>query len=135
MLKVSSRTSTKTGTASNQATTGGGGEGEGGHQDRLSGFEVLGDQREPQRVGAIGTAQYVSGAAEGGELPLEISNLGAHDVFAVIDDAQDSLVHPPADPSALSAEIDEFDRRILRSKGGGIGHQTISSIPSGPVSR
>ena len=61
------------------------------------GLEVLRHQREPQRVGAVGAAQHVFRAAKRGELLLEGGHLRAHDVAAVIDDAQDRLVDAPAD--------------------------------------
>src|SRR3984893_924836 len=108
---------------------------EGWHEHRLARLDALRHQREPQSVGAVGAAQYVLGAAEGGELLLEDGDLGAHDVFAVVDDTENRLVDAAAEAPPLRAQIDELDRRVAGLKGGGIRHQTISSIRSGPASR
>ena len=47
---------------------GGRGEGEGRHEHRLARLDALRHQRQPQRVGAVGAAEHVLGAAEFGEL-------------------------------------------------------------------
>ena len=75
------------------------------------------------------------GAAEGGELLFEDGDLRAHDVFAVVDDAENGLVDARAEAPSLRAQIDELDRRVAGLQDGGIRHQTISSIRSGPASR
>src|SRR5207253_8680507 len=84
---------------------GGGGECKGWHQHRLSGFEGLDYEGQTQRVGAVGAAQHVLGAAEGGELLFEDGDLRAHDVFAVVDDAENGLVDAAAKAPPLRAQI------------------------------
>jgi hypothetical protein len=53
----------------------------------------------------------------------------------VVDDAENRLVDAAAEAPPLRTQIDELDRRVAGLKGGGIRHQTISSIRSGPASR
>ncbi len=108
---------------------------EGRYEDRLARLEAFRHQREPQRIGAVGAGQHVLGAAKGGKLLLESADLGAHDVFAMIDHTQDRLVDPPPEAPALRAQIDELDRSVGGLQHCSVGHQTISSMRSGPASR
>jgi hypothetical protein len=95
------------------------GEGEGRAQDRIARLDAQRHQAEAERVGAVGAGQYVLGAAERRQLLLQFGHLGAHDVLAVVDDAQHGFVHALADPAPLGAEVDEFDGSGL---GAGIRH-------------
>jgi hypothetical protein len=138
MLKLCSKTSTKTGVAPNRPPPGGRGEGEGWHQHRIA-------PGDPFTISASNKASVplatpmVFRAAERGKL-AEFGDLRAHDVSAVVDDAQDRLVHRHADAAALRAEIDELDLRhgLRRDLGLGFGavrHQLTSSNWSGPAAR
>ena len=73
------------------------------------------------------------GAAEFRQLAFELGDFGTEDKAAVIDDPPDRLIHPRPDMAPLRAEIDKLDR--LRRTDHDIGHQTISSMRSGPASR
>jgi hypothetical protein len=54
----------------------------------------------------------------------------------VVDGAEDGLIDATAKAPPLRAQIDELDRRVAGlEEDGGIRHQTISSIRSGPASR
>ena len=94
---------------------------------------MLRHQRQAQGIGAVGAAEHMLGAAEFRQLALELGDFGTEDKAAVIDDPPDRLVHPRPDMAPLGAEIDELDR--LRRTDHDIGHQTISSMRSGPASR
>ena len=126
-LKLSSTTSAKTGVAPNHATT-----------SAVAAKVKLGQTtaspgRMPFAISTMASASVPFAqemtwlrAAEGRKLGFERRDLRPEDVGAMVDDAQDRLVHCGADARALGAKVDE---------GQGRGHQAISSRRSGAVSR
>ena len=52
-------------------------------------------------------------AAEGGELGLELRDLGAHDVLARLGDGDQRGIDGGADAATLRRQVDERDRRVL----------------------
>ena len=107
---------------------GGRGKGEARADHRVAGADAERLEHQNQRVRAIGDADRMLRPAERGKPGLELTDLLAEDVVAIVDDLQDRFVHGLADMLALGFEVDEFDR-------GTLAHQTISSRVSGPVSR
>ena len=101
-------------------------EGEARADHRVAGADAFRHQHHGERVGAVGAGDDVARAAEGRKLRFERRDLRPEDVGAMVDDAQDRLVHCGADARALGAKVDE---------GQGRGHQAISSRRSGAVSR
>ena len=87
---------------------GGRGEGEARHEDRVAGTDAGGQQRQQQRVGAVGAGDAMLGADIGGELLLELGDLRPENVAAVRDDLVDRRRQPVADALALRAKIDEL---------------------------
>ena len=55
--------------------------------------------------------ERMAGAAEGGELVLERTHLGAENELAMLDDARDRLVDARRQAAALGGEIDERNWR------------------------
>jgi hypothetical protein len=137
MLKVSGRTSTKIGLASNQAMTSAlAAKVKDGTNTASPGLRPLAISASPQGVGAVGTGQHVPSAAEFRKLALKLSDLGAEDEPAVFEHALDRQFDSAADTRALGLQINEFDRcGRARCQSRGVGHQAISSMRSGPTSR
>ncbi len=104
-------TSTNTGVAPNQATTSAvAAKVKDGHEHRIAGLTPIAISASPARRCRWRSDSTCLAPQNVGELLLELGDLRAHDVLAVVDDAQDRVVHALADPAALRAEIDELDR-------------------------
>ena len=69
------------------------------------GADPVGAQRQDQRVGAVGDAAGVGGAAEGRELLLEQRALLAADELGAVDDARDRRVHLGPDAVELGLKV------------------------------
>ena len=87
------------------------GEGEGRADHRVARPQPDRHQRNADRVGAVGDADAVLRAAEGGELPFELADLRTQNVLPALDRAADRRIEPLAEPAALRFQVDEFDRR------------------------
>jgi hypothetical protein len=94
---------------------GGRGEGECGHNHRITGTDALGAQGEHQRVGPTRAAYTVPRAAEAGELGLEGLDLGPEDEPPMRGHSGDRLVDRAPEAPPLRHEVDE---------GNGFGHRS-----------
>ena len=112
MLQVSGSTSTNTGVApSSTIISAGGGEGEGRGDDLVAAADAQRHHRDQQRLGAAGHADAVARADEGGELVLQLLDLGAHDVLAVVEHALHARVDALAQRRVLRLQVGEGQRR------------------------
>ena len=86
---------------------GGGGEGEGRHEDGIAGADAARQQREHQRIGAAGTRDRVPDADTAGDRLLERPDLRPEDELAMRDHARDRRLDAPGQAPALGGEIDQ----------------------------
>ena len=88
-----------------------GAERERGTNHGIARADPLRHQHQHQRVGAARAADGITRAAKCGQRVLERGDLRPLDELAMGGDARDGIVDGAAQPAALSADVDERDRR------------------------
>jgi hypothetical protein len=88
---------------------GGGGEAEGRGDDLVARLQLERHQRDQQRLGAAGDGDAMLGAAEGCEPLLQLLDLRAHDVLAVVEHRLHARGDAVLQRGVLRLEVDEIE--------------------------